>query len=214
MIKIGQRLREQRLQQGLSLEDVTRETKIRPAFLSAIERGEYHKLPASAYAQGFVINYADFLGLSRREALALFRREFDISGSLAVLPDRFANPADTSLARFKIQHTSLIILLLFLSFLGYMAYSYKDAVTNPPLSVKTIKQATTSTGEILVEGKTHPYATVTVNNLPVSIHDDGTFRKVLTSFMGKVPIVIKATNRFGKTSVIEKTIEVKQNISY
>ncbi len=210
MIKIGQRLREQRIQRGLSLEDVTRETKIRPAFLKAIERGEYHKLPASAYAQGFVVNYADFLGFPRREALALFRREFDISASLAVLPDRFANPADVSFSRFKVQQTTIILLLIIFSFLGYMAYSYKDAFINPPLALTSIKQVSILTGDIFIEGKTNPYSTVTVNNVPVAIHDDGTFRKTLSAFTGKTPIIIKATNRFGKTTQITKTIDVKE----
>ena len=77
MIRLGQRLREVRIGKGISLEEVSRATKIKIAFLSAIEDGMYEKLPSSSYAQGFVKNYVQFLGFSEREAMALFRREFD-----------------------------------------------------------------------------------------------------------------------------------------
>lgn len=51
---------------GLSINDAADATKIRMSFISAIERGEYKKLPSGAYIQGFVKNYIEFLGLPKR----------------------------------------------------------------------------------------------------------------------------------------------------
>ncbi len=49
MITAGQKLYEERIRRGLTLEEIARATKIRSSFLSAIEKGEYKKLPSSAY---------------------------------------------------------------------------------------------------------------------------------------------------------------------
>ena len=52
MIRVGQLLRDERVRKRLTIEEVAKATKIRTNFLSAIEKGEYKKLPSSAYAQG------------------------------------------------------------------------------------------------------------------------------------------------------------------
>ncbi len=208
MIKLGQRLREIRIRKQLSIEDITRATKIRPSFLHAIEKGEYHKLPSSSYAQGFVINYAEFLGVSKKEALALFRREFDESSVFKVLPERFARPADRVFPRFKIHQTAFGIGLAFLLLIGFLGFSYRDAFLNPPLSLSTPTAPKVMSGDILISGKTSAYATLTINDIPVSLADDGAFAKKVTIFPGELNVVIKAKNRFGRESVITKHLIV------
>jgi len=86
MVRLGQRLFDERRKRGLSLDEVAAATKIRGSFLSAIEKGDYTKLPSPSYAQGFVLNYATYLGFQRKETLALFRREFDERKEFKVLP--------------------------------------------------------------------------------------------------------------------------------
>jgi hypothetical protein len=210
MIKLGQRLHDQRVKKGLSIDDVTKATKIRPSFLGAIESSEYQKLPASAYAQGFVANYAEYLGFSRREALALFRREFDEAKIFSVLPERFTNPADTKFSRIKIQHTTLLVIFASIALLSYLGYSYKDAFINPPLSINSIKSVVGKSGDIIIQGKANHYDTVMVNNAPVYLNNDGTFSKTISAFPGNVPVTIKVTNRFGRTTIIEKIVNVKE----
>lgn len=210
MIKLGQRLREQRLEQGLSLDDVAKATKIRQSFLAAIEKGEYHKLPSSSYVQGFVANYAQFLGLPRRQTLALFRREFDEATVFAVLPERFAHPVGTIFPRMKFHEATVAISIAFLSLFGYLLFSYKDAFINPPLTVDSPKNGAVTSGEITIIGKTNPYATVTINDTPVSLENNGKFMKHLTLFTGKTTIIVKAKNRFGKETVEMRTVNVKE----
>lgn len=61
LASLGGALRAMREGQGLSLEDVERDTKIRRAFLEAIESGEVQRIPGMAYARGFVRNYCEYL---------------------------------------------------------------------------------------------------------------------------------------------------------
>jgi cytoskeleton protein RodZ len=63
MENIGQTLREAREQLGLTLEEVERSTRIRKVRLEALERGDFESLPSRVQVQGFLRNYADFLGL-------------------------------------------------------------------------------------------------------------------------------------------------------
>lgn len=60
---IGSTIRARRNELNLSIKEVENATSIRTAYLQAIEDGESHKLISPVYAQGFVKQYAIFLGL-------------------------------------------------------------------------------------------------------------------------------------------------------
>jgi cytoskeleton protein RodZ len=210
MIRVGQKFHEERVRRGLSLEDVARATKIRPSFISAIERGEYHKIPSPSYATGFVRNYSEFLGLPSREMLALFRREFDVERNIKVLPETYTRHADIPARKTKFHIIGFVLLGMVLLFSSFLLYQYRSAFLNPALSLTTPKETVLSTTEVLVSGTSDASATVTVNNTPVALDQNGNFRKTVTVFPGKSVIVIKAKNRLGRESVVEKEIEVKE----
>lgn len=72
-MEFNKRLREERLRQGWSLEEVEEETKIRKYYLDALENGNFRVLPPPVYASGFVKRYAILLGLDEKEMVAEFR---------------------------------------------------------------------------------------------------------------------------------------------
>lgn len=57
----GERIRAERQKQGLTLEEVAKETKIQTIYLNAIEENNFAILPPRVYATGFVRRYCDFL---------------------------------------------------------------------------------------------------------------------------------------------------------
>jgi len=67
MQRVGDILHEERTLKGVSLEEVSRHTRIRTAFLSALEQSDYDYLPAIGHTKGFVISYAQYLGLDANE---------------------------------------------------------------------------------------------------------------------------------------------------
>lgn len=209
MIRAGQKLREQRITKGLTIEEVSKKTKIRASYLLAIEKGEYQKLPASTYIQGFVRNYAKCLELNEQEILALFRREFDEEKTFAVLPEGLAKE-DFPIKRIRLADTAKIIILLAIILLGYILFQYRYAIISPPLEVLAPTEgAVISSRTITVSGKTNSNAIVFVNNDNVSLDSDGNFKKSINVFPGKTTIRIKAINYFGKEKIIERSIEVK-----
>jgi hypothetical protein len=66
----GAYLRHHRLVSGLTLDQVSVETKIRPNLLASIEIEEWSKLPASVFVRGFVLQVARLLRLDEPEQLA------------------------------------------------------------------------------------------------------------------------------------------------
>lgn len=211
MIRVGQRLRQTRIDKGLTLEDAAQATKIRPSFLSAIERGEYNKLPSSSYALGFVQNYAEYLGLPKREILALFRREFDEEKIYKVLPSGFVKDKPMPKRSFKIHQAVIPLFVALLLLGGFLLYQYRAAFFNPPLTIYTPKDGVVATSDVTVTGKTDSNVTLTINNAPVAVEDDGTFSKIVAAFPGKSQITIRALNKFGKESLVIRKVEVKSN---
>lgn len=209
MVKLGQRLHKERVQRNLTLEEVARDTKIKASFLSAIEKGDYNKLPSPAYAKGFVKNYAAYLGLPKGEVSAFFRREFDEKRAYKVLPDSLTKTEEFPVKRLRIQQSLVIAGVLLLIFVGYLLFQYRYAFLPPSLTITAPKEDAVVEQDVTVTGATDSEATVVVNNEPVSLNSDGKFTKHLTLFPGKNVITVKSKNRSGKESVVEREITVR-----
>ena len=210
MIHVGEKLYEERIRKGLTLDEVSKATKIRSSFLLAIEKGEYKKLPQGAYAHGFVRNYAKFLKLQEREILALFKREYSEEKFFKVLPEGLARNDDFPLSKFKITQALKILPLIFIVLVVYIIFQYRAAIFNPSLSVSYPKEnSVISSQAVTVVGKTDPNATIFINNETASLDKDGNFKKTINVFPGRTKITIKSVNSFKKTTILERQIEVK-----
>ncbi|HOB88129.1 MAG TPA: DUF4115 domain-containing protein [Bacillota bacterium] len=74
METLGEQLRKARLARGLSIEDVHDATKIRIAYLAAMEAGKFYELPGEVYARGFLKNVAKVIGLDGDELVSEYDR--------------------------------------------------------------------------------------------------------------------------------------------
>ena len=70
MPSLGARLRLEREQRGISLDQISRSTKIGTRFLRALEQDHFEQLPGGIFNKGFIRAYARFLGLNEEEAVA------------------------------------------------------------------------------------------------------------------------------------------------
>lgn len=210
MIHAGIKLYEERARKKLTLEEVSKATKIKLSFLLAIETGEYVRLPSSTYAHGFVRNYAKFLGLPENEILALFKREYDGEKFVKVLPEGLLKHDDFPLKRIKLAQAFKILILIFIALLIYIIFQYRSAIFNPSLSISSPKEnSIVLSQKVAVVGKTDSNSTVFVNNETASLDKNGNFKKTVNVFLGKGKIVVKAINNFNKSTVLERHIEVK-----
>ena len=60
---VGDKLRQERQRQNLTVKDIEQATSIRGLYIECIEKGDYGQLPGDVYTKGFIRNYANFLKL-------------------------------------------------------------------------------------------------------------------------------------------------------
>jgi cytoskeletal protein RodZ len=214
MVRAGQRLQQQRLRKGLTLSEVSKQTRIKESFLIAIEKGEYGKLPSPSYAHGFVKNYAEYLGFSPQEILPIFKREYDEKVAYRVLPKGFTREARYPFMGFRFRKTVIGIIFVVLLFSGFLFFQYRGAFFAPALSISSPKEGIVSSQDVTVIGSTDPSASLYVNNALVAVKDDGTFSKTVTLFTGKNTITIVAVNKFGKEHIEKRTVNIKSTPTY
>ncbi len=67
MNSIGEKLREERLRRGFTIEQIAESTKINPSLLEAIEANDLERLPGTFFTRSFVRQYAHALGIDAAE---------------------------------------------------------------------------------------------------------------------------------------------------
>jgi len=65
----GRYLKREREMREISLDEISRQSKIKVAALVALEEDRFQELPPVAFVRGFVKSYADCIGLDPRDAL-------------------------------------------------------------------------------------------------------------------------------------------------
>src|SRR5438067_8974568 len=60
---VGKKLQHSRLRRQISVEDAARGTRMRPSQIIDLENDNYTNFPNAAYAKGFLLIYAKFLGV-------------------------------------------------------------------------------------------------------------------------------------------------------
>jgi len=74
MTSIGETLRRERLRRNLELDPISKELKISPRLLEAMEADRFDKLPGGVFTRSFVRQYARELGLDDQEIAASLER--------------------------------------------------------------------------------------------------------------------------------------------
>ena len=70
MSSLGPYLRELRERRGISLDEISRTTRVGRPYLEALEAGDFARLPSPVFTRGFVLAYCQALGVPADEALA------------------------------------------------------------------------------------------------------------------------------------------------
>lgn len=138
-LDIGARLRQARLEKGLSLADISASLRVSERHLQLIEDGEFAELPARTYAIGFTRSYARMVGLDENEAVGEVRDILDAAQS-----DRYrrtgstfepGDPARVPSAQLGWISALAALLLLVGGFMFYRSF-FAPAATLPPLENK------------------------------------------------------------------------------
>ena len=203
MITIGQILKDARQKKKLSLSAVEKQTKIKKEFIELIESNSWDKLPEFPVVSGFVKNLAVFLGLSPENTNAFLRRDYP--------PKKlFINPKPDIESKFTWSPKltfAVGIAALSLLVLGYLGFEYTKFIKPPDLEITNPKDNEVIVSEIVkVTGKTTTDVTLTINNQPIILDQEGNFQTEIKITKDTKELKFVAISRSGKTT--EKLINI------
>lgn len=203
MISLGEILKNTRRKKGYSFSNLEEKTKIRQPFLKALETQDWQKLPEYPVTQGFVKSVSGALGIDKNKSLALLRRDYPLK-KLSI------NPKPDVATKFRWSPVGSFFLgltIVVLGVLGYLGYQYYQFLAPPKLIIVDPEEGETLTERnIKVVGTTDPNASVKINNQPIFIEESGDFVASLEIFEGTGEIVVVATSRSGKETVVRRKI--------
>lgn len=90
---LGPALRKARLLRGKSVEEASRDTRIRPEYIEAIEDERFGSLLGGVYVRGFLRSYSTYLGLDPDKVVDVYNRAF--GPPKPTIPDPVPTPART-----------------------------------------------------------------------------------------------------------------------
>lgn len=133
-MEIGERLKEARLQQDISLDHIQETTKIQKRYLLAIEENNFDTLPGNFYARAFIKEYANAVGLNPNELLEEFKDEVpraedaNTTQYTRIQRSKKKNASAKTPAFFSFLPTIIVVLLVIgIVFAGW--YFYKEALS-------------------------------------------------------------------------------------
>lgn len=208
---IGEILREEREFHRLSLESLAKRTRIREEYLQALEANEFEKLPAAAFVKGYIKTYGQVFGFDYQPLLGLLRRDFKESAKGKLVPREFIKPILHKRQWWSpMTGTVLIAGSVFLVLFGYVALQWVTFNRPPEVSVRQPADNQTVASQVIVSGTTEVESIVTINDQPVALQPDGSFEtQIFLPTEGAHNITVSATDRRGKSKVVQRTVYVK-----
>lgn len=204
MNTIGKILKDSRLGQNITLKNLENSTKIKADFLRKIENEDWDNLPEFPVISGFVKNIAGALGLSVNNANAVLRRDYPPK-KLRINPKPDIQNKFTWSPKLTF---GIGISILVLMVLGYLGFEYKKFMAPPDLMIlKPLENEVSLKNSIKIEGKTTTDVSLSVNNQPITLDQDGGFLTEIEISKDTKNLIFKAVSRSGK--VTEKNINIK-----
>ncbi|OGD78620.1 hypothetical protein A2368_01155 [Candidatus Collierbacteria bacterium RIFOXYB1_FULL_49_13] len=211
MKTIGEILREARTEKRLTLEEVSRFTRIEIKYLKALEDNHFDLLPPTTFTKGFIRNYAKAVGKSPDDLIAIYRRDYDGSHKThAPSADSLLPVKPGLLHSIPISRATILGLIAFVFvFTGYLAFQYRALITPPPLTITKPAASSVVTSPVTIQGKTTPDCIVQINDdTNVNPDQSGIFTTQLPYSPGAHSLTITAINRFGKKATTKLDITV------
>ncbi|MEK7338934.1 MAG: helix-turn-helix transcriptional regulator, partial [candidate division NC10 bacterium] len=129
---VGTILRERREAKGLTREQATEATRIKPVFLQAMEDDDYRLLPDELYVTRFLYEYAAFLGLDTAALRTQFLQQTSHAQAAGTAGLGLKEPVRVSLRRL-LPAALLLVAVVPALVIGYSLYTQggRAAPTRP-----------------------------------------------------------------------------------
>jgi len=214
---LGEKLRRARKRKGVDLIEAELATKVRAKYLEALENEDFDLLPNDIYTKGFIITYADYLGLESKKIVSLWEQQ-------TLLKDKGADEDFRTNKSFK--EKSLVVtpkiiamvvgVVFCLVAVLYVVWQVVGFASVPKLAIDSpSKDMVVESDQILVSGKTDVGANLTVNKEQITVGPDGHFQQYISLSNGLNTVVVTARNKANKEDskvfVVERKTKTAEN---
>jgi cytoskeletal protein RodZ len=215
---LGDKLREAREEEGVSLTDAENAIQIRKDYLQCLEDGQYHKLPGEVYIRKFLEKYASYLHLNPKRVIVLFEEEKKIFQNITPLekhPTKGKGVVKNHpIINPRFFRTGFIVLII-ISLLIYFGMEISQIMSPPTLVIHSPYEDNITTTEHSYEitGQTEKETTVLINGEEILGDPNGYFQATIDLKEGINILEITAVKKSSKENTIYKRIRVEQNES-
>lgn len=208
---IGDLLRVAREKARFTLEDLAADTHIKVEYLLALEENNFDALPAATFIKAYIRNYARVFKLDEKPLFAILRRDYEESVRGQLIPREFLYPQLKKKTLWSPVHLILLaVVVVFSVFFSYAAWQWYQLSRPPALGLVSPAENALVSSKVILKGNTSPEAILTVNSAPVALQVDGSFETELyLPQEGVSTITVKASDKNGKTSVLQRSVRVK-----
>ncbi len=126
MEKIGEILRNTRIEKGLSYQEIETDTRIRCRYLEALEDENWDLLPEDVYTKGFLSSYARYLGLNPHKMLDMYKQ------NVALTPEPQPSVQKIELPGRPRWKMGLVVGIIAIIILVFSQYLYRSIFTPAP----------------------------------------------------------------------------------
>lgn len=205
------RLKELRQKKDVSLEVLSKKTKLSKKYLKALEECRFDDLPpATIYKKNFVKCYVKALGINPEPFLKQYIEE-------EVVEDKKDEPLKKEIKNSPLLYLpavfkfTAIISIIFLA-VGYLGLQVKQILEPPELAIYSPKDGfITENNFITIQGQTEKEALITINGQEIINNEKGEFKENINLNPGINNIVISAQKKHGKKTTETRHVILKEN---
>lgn len=215
-MNLPETLRSRREFLGFSLKAVSDDLQFPLKYLSALESGDWERLPPRIYARGFLKKYALYLDLAPDAVLVLFDEALQgdfpaLAPETHLVRQPWRNAFRQGAVQFlnRQRFLSFAIGVAIISVGVYFAYEFRYAI-RPPTLILESPAGDMATGEdsLPLVGRIEKDAEFRLNGRQIFADEAGVFHDMVLLRKGLNTLVFAATNRFGNIRTITRYVVV------
>lgn len=209
---LGEILRGRRKKYKLSLRQIEKLTKIKRAYLIALEKNDWNRLPSEVYVSGFLNTYSKTLKLNPKRILKEFKREHQTHQNIQ--KNTLKNPREIKVNRIYLTPKMMVVGVVILAALalgGYLWFQISGFASPPSLNISEPASAEIkiSSDKIKIAGSTEVDSSVSLNNQAIPVDTSGNFEQNVSLSKGINVFEVTSINNAGKktTKILQVMVE-------
>lgn len=207
---VGDILRKERIQQNVSIAQLSQKTRIRKEHIESLESNSFEKLPASVFVKGYIRAYAHVLGFEYQPVIALLRRDYKESAKGVLVPREFLKPLIKRRRKGRFSVLVIFLSVAFLTIAGYVGFQWYLLQQPPEVRLISPQEQALVGPTVTVSGQTEPDARIEINEQPVALQIDGSFStEVFLEKEGINTIKVVAYDEKNRFSQLERIVYVE-----